>query len=136
MEFTLHPNLTSKIFIFDLPLSRVLLEDSDIYPWLILVPRRANLSRLVDLALDDQLILLQELNQAQEILLNMFKPTQLNVAAIGNKTPQLHIHVIARNAGDPAWPGTVWDHPEKRRYTATKKQDLVSKLSSHFENGS
>ena len=111
--FTLHPNLASKTWIADLPLCTVFLEDNKHYPWLLLVPRRPDVARLIDLPTQDQLQWLQELDLVQRILWEEFRPTQLNVAAIGNKTPQLHTHVIARYATDPAWPGTVWDHPAR-----------------------
>lgn len=131
-SFELHPNLHTKLFIQDLPLCRVLLEDEAHYPWLMLVPRRTEVSRLIDLALPDQLQLLQELDFAQKILWKHFQPTQLNVAAIGNKTPQLHIHVIARFENDPAWPATVWDHPVRARYSPEQKEKQIALLKSEF----
>ncbi len=132
MTFKLHPNLEKKIFLLDLPLCRVLLEDEKNYPWLILVPRIPNVSRLMDLDVDKQMELIKELDLAQKILWKTFNPAQLNVAAIGNKTPQLHIHVIARYVDDPAWPGTVWDHPVRCPYEKTHKSELVEKLQKLF----
>lgn len=134
MEFELHPNLARKIFIHDLPLCRVLLENERHYPWLLLVPRQPNMSRIMDLAPVDQLQLMKELQRAQEILWEEFQPTQLNVAAIGNKTPQLHIHVIARYQHDPAWPGTVWDHPVRMPYSVEEKEFNIQKLKGIFAN--
>lgn len=128
MIFELHPNLMKKIFLKDLSLCRVLLEDEKNYPWLLLVPRRSGLSKLLDLSQEEQLQLLQELNFIQKILVQEFNPTQLNVAAIGNKTPQLHIHVIARHKNDPAWPNTVWDHPIRSKYDEHSKKKLVLRL--------
>lgn len=133
MSFELHPNLASKIFIQDLPLCRVLLQDERNYPWLLLVPRRPALAKIIDLSLEDQFQLLQELNVAQKIIWQQFSPTQLNVAAIGNKTPQLHVHVIARRTNDPAWPHTVWDHPARAFYTPQEKEAVVQLLSEAFE---
>jgi len=132
MSFELHPNLQSKAFIIDLPLCRVLLEDESHYPWIFLVPRRDKISRIMDLEPSDQLQLLKELDAAQKILWDIFSPQQLNVAAIGNKTPQLHIHIIARKTDDPAWPHTVWDHPVHNKYTHGEKQKLIEKLSRAF----
>lgn len=128
MNFELHPNLASKIFITDFPLSRILLEDEKNYPWLLLVPRKNGASRFIDLTIEDQMQLLKELDLAQNILWNEFQPTQLNVAAIGNKTPQLHVHVIARFAEDPAWPGTVWDHLVRARYSKEEKDHILKRL--------
>ncbi|MDP1879320.1 MAG: HIT family protein [Parachlamydiaceae bacterium] len=132
MNFELHPNLSKKEFIIDLPLCRVLLENEFNYPWILLVPRRSNVSRIMDLDQFDQLQLLKELDLTQKILWDFFHLTQLNVAAIGNKTPQLHIHIIGRRADDPAWPHTVWDHPEKRPYTPQEKEVMIQRLKSAF----
>lgn len=129
MEFTLHPNLSKKIFIADLPLCRVLLEDEKHYPWLLLVPRQMGISKIMDLCQTDQFLLVQELDLVQKLLWEEFQPKQINVAAIGNKTPQLHIHVIARFENDPAWPHTVWDHPVRASYNDSIKAERVKKLA-------
>lgn len=128
MPFDLHPNLVKKIFITDLSLCRVLLEDELHYPWLFLVPRRPNISRIMELSPSDQLQLIKELDFVQRVMWEEFQPTQLNVAAIGNKTPQLHIHVIARHLDDPAWPHTVWDHSVRSQYDEPLKQSRVERL--------
>lgn len=130
MTFALHPNLTKKIFIIDLPLCRVLMENESHYPWLLLVPRQPNASRIIDLSEKNQLQLIKELDFIQKIMWEEFKPSQLNVAAIGNKTPQLHIHVIARFADDPAWPNTVWDHPVRTQYDENLKNSRVDRLKA------
>jgi diadenosine tetraphosphate (Ap4A) HIT family hydrolase len=132
MEFILHKNLEKKSFVIDLPLSRVLLEDNEFYPWLFLVPRRPQVARIMDLSDADQLQLLQELDFTQKLLWDEFAPTQLNVGAIGNKTPQLHIHVIARYENDPAWPNTVWDHPMRAPYTEELKASRILRLKHLF----
>ena len=134
MTFELHPNLSSKIFIADLPLCRLLLHDESQYPWLILVPRRANISRMMELSIGDQQQLMLEIDLAQNVLWKEFNPTQLNVAAIGNKTPQLHVHVIARFSTDPAWPGTVWDHPAQKPYSLEEKKSVIESLSRHLQD--
>lgn len=133
MTFELHPNLASKTFIADLPLCRVLLEDNKHFPWIFLVPRRANVSRIMDLSAADQLQWIKELDLAQNVFWREFSPTQINVAAIGNKTPQLHIHIIARYITDPAWPNTVWDHPSKMKYEPAEKEALIRRLQKRFE---
>lgn len=128
MTFELHANLAKKIFITDLPLCRVLLEDEKHYPWLLLVPRQPNVSRIMDLSVSDQLQLIKELDFVQKLMWKEFKPVQLNVAAIGNKTPQLHIHVIARYTSDPAWPNTVWDHSVRAKYDEDVKNSRIKRL--------
>lgn len=129
MNFNLHPNFAKKIMLLDLPLCRVLMEDESNYPWLMLVPRRENISKMMDLSSVEQLQLMQELDLVQKAMWEEFKPTQLNVAAIGNKTPQLHVHVIARFDTDPAWPGTVWDHAVRAKYTDSQKQEIVARMA-------
>lgn len=132
MSFGLHPNLLKKDFIADLPLCRVLLEDESHYPWIFLIPRRPNISRIMDLEEKDQLQLTKELEIAQNVLWKSFDLTQLNVAAIGNKTPQLHIHVIGRKSSDPAWPNTVWDHPVRLLYNLPQKKAIIQLLQHQF----
>ena len=83
-----------------------------------------------------QLRLLRELDDVQKMMWQEFQPTQLNVAAIGNKTPQLHIHVIARYESDPAWPGTVWDHPVRCPYDEAAKSALLAKLKLRLRQAS
>lgn len=130
MTFTLHPNLEKKAFIIDLPLSRILLEDNKDYPWLFLVPRREGVLQIMDLSTEDQMQLIKELDLVQRVMWQEFCPSRLNVAAIGNKTPQLHIHVIARFESDPAWPGTVWDHPTRCQCGEALLQARVQRLES------
>lgn len=132
MEFALHTNLEKKSFIIDLPLCRVLFEDNKHYPWIFLVPRQIGVSRIMDLSAANQLQLIQELDFAQKIMWNEFQPTQLNVAAIGNKTPQLHIHIIARYENDPAWPHTVWDHPIHSKCDEELKNQRIFRLNLLF----
>lgn len=128
MEFEVHENFSTKIFLADLPLCRVFLENEKHYPWFLLVPRRPQVLKLMDLSKEDQYQLLHEMDHAQKLLWNMFKPTQLNVAAIGNRTPQLHVHIIARFLDDPAWPGTVWDHPIKETYEVDELENIKALL--------
>lgn len=134
MQFALHSNLEKKLFVVDLPLCRVLLEDNAHYPWLFLVPRVAGISRIMDLSSKDQLQLLHELDFTQKIVWNEFQPKQINVAAIGNKTPQLHIHVIARYENDPAWPGTVWNHRSQKPYDEPSKNSRLEQLKVLFSS--
>lgn len=133
-DFKLHPNLEAKTFIIDLPLCRVLLEDEANYPWVMLVPRRPFAYRIMDLSQEDQKQLLLELDLAQNILWDHFKPTQINVAALGNKTPQLHVHVIARFENDPAWPKTVWDHQVRAPYSSEQKKGVVELLNRRLRD--
>jgi diadenosine tetraphosphate (Ap4A) HIT family hydrolase len=133
VEFELHPNFSSKIFIADLPLCKVLLENDRHYPWLMLIPRRPTIAKIMDLSPEDQLLFLRELDIAQNIIWHEFQPTQINVAALGNKTPQLHVHIIARFKNDPAWPATVWDHPVREKYSPEGLIEMREILQKCFQ---
>ncbi len=132
MEFQLHEKLTNKTQVCALPLSLVLLQDEMHFPWLILVPQRAQATKLMDLSSADQQQLMRELDLAQRVLQEHFNPTHINVAAIGNKIAQLHIHVIARFETDPAWPKTAWDHPTRTPYPPDAKAALLEDLKKRF----
>ena len=89
----------------DLPLARVLLANDANYPWLILVPRLPGLVELIDLEENAQVQLLGEIAAAARALKTITACDKLNIAALGNQVPQLHVHVIARRRTDAAWPG-------------------------------
>lgn len=100
-----------------LGLSELRLMDDANHPWLILVPRVAGAVELIDLDATHQAALLAEINLASHALRALFKPHKLNVAALGNVVPQLHVHVIARFQDDIAWPRPVWGTATAQPYT-------------------
>lgn len=107
--WSLHPQLEQDAGVVDdLPLSRLLLMNDANYPWLLLVPRRAGASEIVDLDDADQRQLMSEIAAASRALKALTGCDKLNVAALGNAVPQLHVHIIARRRDDPAWPRPVW----------------------------
>lgn len=107
--WTLHPQLEKDtVNIGDLPLSRVLVIKDANYPWLLLVPRRPDVTELIDLNEVEQAQLTTEINRVARALKDVSKPDKLNIAALGNMVPQLHVHIIARRIGDAAWPRPVW----------------------------
>ena len=108
MSFELLRVFKEKKFICNLELSTVLLEDKEI-PWILLIPRIENALQITDLYFDDQIALLREINLCSSAMKNSFECDQLNIASIGNKTPQLHIHIVCRTKKDPLWPQAVWD---------------------------
>lgn len=108
MSFELHPRLAANTsFIADWPLCRVLLMEDARYFWLVLVPRREGVSEITELSPQDRAALMEEAARAGRIIKDSGK---LNIGALGNLVPQLHLHVVARQPGDPAWPGPVWGH--------------------------
>ena len=104
----LHPQLADDTHpVASWPLCEVRLMDDANHPWLILVPRIAEATEVTDLSPPQQLAMVQEIDRACRAL-QVFRPHKLNVAALGNLVPQLHIHVIARYLEDIAWPRPVW----------------------------
>lgn len=132
-EFALDPRLKADTRVLgDLGLSRLLLMDDATYPWLVLVPRRAGLEELIDLARDDRIALLDEVAAVSEALKAAVSPVKLNVAALGNMVRQLHVHVIARFETDPAWPGPVWGKVPARPYSDPSARDIAERLAARL----
>jgi len=117
MTFALDPILANDTTaVTTLPLCRVLLMRDARYPWLILVPARDGLEEISDLGRDDRTMLMDEIERAASALTRLYAPTKINVGALGNVVRQLHVHVVARSEGDPAWPGPVWGHSPAEPY--------------------
>lgn len=111
----------------DLVLSSVLLMDDARFPWFILVPRRAGASELTDLFAEDAATLMDEIRIATRVMQDLARPDKVNVAALGNVVPQLHVHVVGRFRSDPAWPGPVWGHGSRSPYPAHAAAALVER---------
>jgi diadenosine tetraphosphate (Ap4A) HIT family hydrolase len=94
-----------------LPLCVVRLMNDRRFPWVILVPARPGATEIVDLEAADRARLMEEIALVSGVMRDLFSPTKLNVAALGNVVAQLHVHVIARFASDDAWPRPVWGSP-------------------------
>lgn len=128
-EFSLHPRLAQDTeFIAALPLSQLLLVRDARYPWLILVPAKPGLKELHDLAPEARARLMEEIAETSKMLERLFTPDKINVGALGNLVPQLHIHVIARREGDAAWPGPVWGQGEAVPYAAAELAEIKERL--------
>ena len=131
VEFVLHPQLEADtIKIADLRLSSVLLTNDRRFPWIILVPRVAEAQDTIDLSHQNQMILTEEIAAASHALRAHFKPDKLNVAALGNMVPQLHVHVIARFKSDSAWPAPIWGVGTTEPYGLEKAQRLAESLAN------
>lgn len=132
-DFVLDPRLAGDTrFVADLPLARVLLMDDARFPWLVLVPRRAGLVEIADLAEDAQARLWQEVNRAAAALREVVPCDKLNIGALGNIVRQLHVHVVARRKGDAAWPGPVWGHGRAEPYAHAAADALIPPLQQHL----
>lgn len=129
MSFELHPQLTADCFVVgDLPLCRVLLLNDSRYPWFILVPRRAGITEIHHLSVTDQQQLWAESASFSQFLEDEFQPDKLNIAALGNMVPQLHIHHIARYKADDSWPAPVWGKFEPVAYNEGKRDELLLRI--------
>ncbi len=129
--FELHEQLKKDtVEVGQFNLSLVLLHKDANYPWVILVPKRENMREIHHLAQEDQLQLIRESSHLSEVMTSMFAPTTMNIAALGNLVPQLHVHHVARFEGDPAWPGAVWGHGEAKAYDEAVLAERLSRLHS------
>ncbi len=123
--FALHPQLAADtVTVGDWPLCRVLLMNESRYPWLILVPRRAGLRELYELDEQDRGQFFAESCQLAQTLQRQTGADKINIAALGNMVPQLHIHHLARFRDDDAWPAPVWGKHPVRPYEAALLQAL------------
>src|SRR5262245_61263649 len=131
MPFALHPRLAQDtVEVTQLRLCRVLLMKDSRFPWLILVPEREAVREIHELAPEDRAALVEEIARAGEVLTRLFQPDKLNVGALGNLVPQLHVHVVARRATDPAWPGPVWGSGPAVPYEDGEIEELRGRLTA------
>ena len=126
MTFALHPKLEADTrFAADWPLCRVLVMNDRRYPWLVLVPRRDSVTEVTALSADDRETLMDEIARAGSLIQAMVGVAKLNIGALGNLVPQLHVHVVGRHQGDPAWPGPVWGHSAALPYDASGLEHIL-----------
>jgi diadenosine tetraphosphate (Ap4A) HIT family hydrolase len=117
LRFELDPKLESDTFpLGNSRLCEVRLMNDSHWPWVLLVPRVDDVREIYQLPADQQLRLAEESAWLGEGMMNVFSGDKLNVAALGNMVPQLHLHHIVRFEGDPAWPGPVWGKLEPTPY--------------------
>lgn len=116
-DFLLDPRLAAdSVFMADGPLSQVRLMDDTRFPWLLLVPRVADVSEWLQLDGSQQRLLLAEINQAGNLLRAEPEVEKLNIGALGNIVRQFHVHLVGRHAADAAWPGPVWGSGAAERH--------------------
>lgn len=129
MSFELHQQLAADcLSVGNLPLCQVLLADDALYPWFILVPRRTDITEIHQLELPDRNQLWHESNWFSRQLAAFYQPDKLNIAALGNMVPQLHIHHIARFKTDAAWPGPIWGKYPPQPYTDTEAEQRIRQM--------
>jgi diadenosine tetraphosphate (Ap4A) HIT family hydrolase len=134
-SFAVHKRLAADTAeICDLALSRALLMDDARYPWVILVPRYAGATEIFDLTGADRAVLMEEVARCSRVLRERDGIEKINVGALGNIVPQLHIHVVARHSKDAAWPGPVWGSGERVPYPPEQRNKLVKVLAQELRN--
>ncbi len=115
--FELHVQLAKDcVVVGDLALCRVLMMNDRRFPWLILVPRREEAVEVFQLTALDQRLLWEEVGAVAAALAGDTRADKINIGALGNVVPQLHVHVLARFQGDAAWPGPVWGNGSAERF--------------------
>lgn len=132
--FQLHPRLTEdSVPITMLKLCEVRLQTDANYPWLILVPQRADMRHIHRLSQEDQRLLAVETSFVAAHLEALTNCDNINIAALGNMVPQLHVHIVARFVGDAAWPGPIWGIVPRKPYVAEALKALTGKLKATLE---
>ncbi len=133
--FQLHTRLAQDTWpVGDFPLCRLLLMNDANYPWFILVPRCPGIAEIFEMTRHDQQQLIRESSQLAEVLNRLFHADKLNIAALGNMVPQLHVHHIVRYRDDQAWPNPVWGLFPPRPYTPRGRQETCAGLVEHLSD--
>ena len=116
------------VVLGQLDLSLLLLMNDETYPWLILVPKRSSVTEIYHLSAQEQTTLLSEMTLVSEKLADAFAADSMNVAALGNVVPQLHVHIVVRKKTDKTWPAPVWGLSEPVPYGANDLDEMVKKI--------
>lgn len=136
MRFALHSDLKRDgIEMGEFALCQVLLINDSHYPWFVLVPKRADICDTIDLEAADYAALWEESRLFSRAIMAAFSGEKLNVAALGNMTPQLHIHHIVRYTSDVAWPAPIWGKHPLTPYVDAQIKTMKSKLAAQNITG-
>jgi diadenosine tetraphosphate (Ap4A) HIT family hydrolase len=133
MPFTLHARLQQDcITVGRFELCRLLMMNDSLYPWFILVPEKADVSEIYQLKQSERELLIEESSYLAENLAMLYQADKMNVAAIGNMVPQLHIHHIVRYRTDKAWPAPVWGKFDAVPLTELQIGDHLAKVKNQL----
>lgn len=133
MIFQLNPRLQQDcIAIGRFDLCRLLMMNDSQYPWFILVPERANVQEIYQLSKEERGLLTEESSYLAENLAALYKADKMNIAAIGNLVPQLHIHHVVRYQGDKAWPAPVWGKFTAEPYTDPQIAEHIARVTDRL----
>ena len=135
MTFQLHPRLEQDcVEIGRLPLSRLLLMNDSQYPWCLLVPEREDIVEIYQLSPEDRQQLQVESCLLSAKMAEVFRADKMNIAAIGNLVPQLHIHHIVRYRTDIAWPAPVWGYSDALPYDKKQTKEIIRRLKEAMKD--
>lgn len=127
--FQLHPRLQQDCFsVGQFTLSRILMMNDNQYPWFILVPQRKGIKEIYELSQSDRQLLMDESCLLAKTMVELYRPDKLNIAAIGNLVPQLHLHHVARYQTDIAWPGPIWGKFPVSTYAGQTAELQIARL--------
>ncbi|MDO8446977.1 MAG: HIT family protein [Deltaproteobacteria bacterium] len=117
-----------------LKLSVLLLMKDRSFPWLILAPEREDIGEIHELSVKDRAVLMEEISLASKVIEMLYNPDKINIGALGNVVPQLHIHVIGRFRTDRAWPGPVWGTGPAEPYSGDELRVACERFRAAFES--
>ena len=123
--------LKSSHHVTELKLSSLRLNDNSKFPWIVLIPKRKNVTDISDLNSKDQILLMKEIVYVSKIMKKIFKTSKINTEKIGNLVPQLHIHIIARSKKDSSWPLSVWVVKSKK-YSKSALVKILEKVKERL----
>lgn len=134
MAFQLHPRLAAGAFeLGRICGCQILLKNNKLFPWVLLVPEVAEeIEDLYQLELDRYRDVMKAMRIVSTFVAGYFKPEKLNIGCIGNQVRQMHIHIVGRTTGDPAWPGTVWAHDGKQAYAEEEVAEIRAAVVAHL----
>lgn len=128
-KFTLDPRLArDTILLTRLGLCELRLMQDCRWPWILLVPQRDDIVEIFDMTPLDQTMLTFETGITAKALKQASGCEKINVGALGNQVPQFHLHIIARNPGDPAWPGPAWGHGQAESWKEADRAAFIKRL--------
>jgi diadenosine tetraphosphate (Ap4A) HIT family hydrolase len=134
VSFVLDPRIEAdSAFVADLALCQLRLMDDSRFPWLVLIPQRDGLVEIIDLPAADRTALMAEIAHCSSALRAAAPCQKLNIGALGNVVPQLHVHVVARRRDDAAWPGPVWGAGARRPYADDARARLIRKIRAALD---
>lgn len=132
--FALHPRLKEDcVTLGRFGLCRLLLMNDTHFPWFILVPEKTNLIEIYQLSKLDRMRLMEESSRLAEGLADLYRADKMNIAAIGNLVPQLHIHHIVRYKNDAAWPAPIWGKFDRKPYSDEQIAAISAQIHDRFK---